>query len=157
MTNLGLVVLVSAAVLAAFVYIGGNKTVAESSAQDSTCRESQTRQMVGALKAIFPDIDFGAPERSACQATDAVGVDSAGALVFGEGSDLSGVQLAPLAAAAELPLGTIDELLPEFDLKKTASEYHIAYGFDREWNSGAYVLRKADGTGPVIVLVADLI
>ncbi|MBK4218246.1 hypothetical protein JJJ17_20150 [Paracoccus caeni] len=156
MKNLRHIILIGATALAAFAYIGGNQTAVENSAQDTVCREIQVQTTVDALKAIFPTTDFGALETSACQAADFVGVDSAGVLVFGGGPPLTGIQLAPLLEPEFLPLATIDRLLPKLNVEDTSAEYDFAYGFDHEWNSGAYVLRKSDGTGPVIVLVADL-
>ncbi|MDO5622982.1 MAG: hypothetical protein Q4G24_16165 [Paracoccus sp. (in: a-proteobacteria)] len=157
MKYLFITILTGAAIFAAYVFTEAYKSMMPTAAQDIPCHESQTRYMVRALTAIFPDADFGAPEHSACEAPHAVGVDTAGVLVFGEGADLTGVGLAAPADPQFLPLDRIDALVPEFDLLNSISDYHVAYGFARDRNSEAYVLRKADGTGPLIVLVADML
>lgn len=68
---------------------------------------------------------------------------------------LYGIRLTPLNAPEDVPVEALNQLLPDLDIKQTIPEYHFAYGFDREWNSGADVMRRSDSRGPVIVLVSD--
>jgi len=131
---------------------------APGNAQDiEPCSELAILRMTNAVKAIFPLAQFGTPLHSFCEDPGAMGVDIAGILVFGENADVSSLSFGPLDGVPEgMPVERFDRLYPTAGLAAAVSDHLAAYGFDRGRNSGAYVVRRADGTGPVMVMVADL-
>lgn len=122
----------------------------------SACDDSAIRRMTAALQAIFPDVAFGSPDSSVCEAPGAAGVDTAGVLVF-DMADLAALEFGSVDTLPEgMPVDRFDALLPDLDLSTATDEYAFAYGFDHDYNMGAYVVRRLDGSGKVAVMLADL-
>ncbi|MDO5639859.1 MAG: hypothetical protein Q4G28_08305 [Neisseria sp.] len=114
--------------------------------------------MQNALSAIFPSAQFGTPLRSFCEYPGAMGVDTAGVLVFGGDTDVSALTFGPLDNVPEgMPVDRFDRLYSDAGLAASPSDYLVAYGFNRKYNANAYVVRRLDGKEPIMIMVADMI
>lgn len=122
-----------------------------------TCTELDVIRMKEVLQMIFPQTGFGEVMGSVCRYAEVVGEDRQNVLIFKEGADLSGLKFLPLGDVPEgLPTSAFDALTPELGVRSQPSNYVVAYGFSHDANTGAYILRRADGKGSIVALLADL-